>query len=116
MNLKLDIVDADDFASVNVDYLLIEEIAIEQEQAFSAVGGGPFGGICGGVNIGVDGRDGGEGKNAVAGLGLDDERSDAITVLLRGESDFANAAGWRARRVIDRGAKQLGEGQRVHPG
>ena len=31
VNLKVDIVDADDFASVNVDDLLIEEIALEKK-------------------------------------------------------------------------------------
>jgi hypothetical protein len=68
------------------------------------------------VDVGVDGRDGGEGKNAAAGLGLNDKRGDASAVFLRGERDFAHAAGWRARRVIDRGAEKLGKRQRVHPG
>jgi hypothetical protein len=45
VDVEFDIVDANDFASVNVDDLLVEEIALEQEQAFSAVGGGPVRGI-----------------------------------------------------------------------
>src|SRR5208282_4300074 len=68
VDLQVDIVDPHDFASINVDDLLIEKIAFEEEQAFGAVGGGPVRGIGGGVNVGVDGGDGGEGKNAVAGL------------------------------------------------
>ena len=101
---------------LNVDDLLIEEIAFEQEQAFGAVGGGPVGGIGGGVNVGVDGGDGGEGKNAVAGFGFDDEGGDAVAIFLRGEGDFAHVSGCRAGRVIHRGAEKLGKRQRGHPG
>ena len=115
VNLKVDVIDTDDFASIDVDDLLIEEIAFEQEQAFGAVGGRPIRGICGGVNIGIDGGDSGEGKNAVAGFGFDNEGGDAITVFLRGESDFAHTSGRRAGRVIDRGAEKLGKRQRNHP-
>src|SRR5271156_5012996 len=63
VDLKVDVVDADDFASINVDDLLIEQIALKKEQAFGAVGGGPVRGIGRGVNIGVDGSNGGEGKD-----------------------------------------------------
>src|SRR5208283_1759554 len=99
VDLKVDIIDPHDFASVNIDDLLIEEIAFEEEQAFGAVGGGPVRGIGGGVNVGVDGGDGGEGKNAVAGLGFNDERGDAVAVFLRGQGDFAHATSRRAGRV-----------------
>ena len=116
VDLEFDVVDADDFAPVNVDDLLIEEVAFEKEEAFGAVGGGPVRGIGGGVDTGVDGGDGGEGKYAVAGFGFNDERCDAAAVFLRSESDFAHASGYRARRVIDRGAEKLGKRQRGHPG
>ena len=109
VDLEFDVVDADDLASVNVDDLLIEKISFEQEQAFGAVGGGPVRGIGGGVDVGVDGGDGGEGKNAVAGFGFDDERGDAVAVFLGGEGDFAHAAGGGAGRVVDRGAEKLGK-------
>jgi hypothetical protein len=116
IDLKVDVVDADDFAAVNVDDLLIKEIALEEEQAFGAVGGGPVRGIGGGVNVAVNGGDGGEGKNTGAGFGFDDEGSDAVAVFLRGEGDFANVASRRAGRVIHRGAEELGKRQRGHPG
>ncbi len=101
---------------MNVDDLLIEEIAFEEKQSFGAIGGGPIGGTGGGVDVGVDGGDGGEGKNAVAGFGFDNERGDAVAVFLRGEGDFAHASGWRAGRVIHRGAEKLGKRKRGHPG
>ena len=116
VDLKIDIVDADDFASVNVNDLLIEEIAFEQEQAFGAVGGRPVRGIGGGVNVGVNGGDGGEGKYAVAGFGFNDERCDAVAVFLRSKSDFAHTSRGRSRRVVDGGAEKLGKRQRGHPG
>ena len=110
--MKFDIVDADDLASVNVDDLLIEEIAFEKEESFGAVGGGPVGGIGRGVNVGVDGGDGGEGKNAVAGFGFDDEGGYAVAVFLRRQRDFAHMSGCRAGRVIHRGAEKFGKRQR----
>ena len=116
VDLQVDIVDPHDFASINVDDLLIEEIAFEKEQAFGAVGGGPIRGIGGGVNVGVDSGDGGEGKNAVAGFGFNDERGDAVAVFLRSERDFAHTPSRRAGRVIDRRAEKLGKRQRSHPG
>jgi hypothetical protein len=116
VDLQVDIVDADDFASVNIDDLLIEEVAFEKEQSFGAVGGGPVGGIGGCVNVAIDGGYGREGKNAVAGFGFDDVRGDAVAVFLRGESDFAHVSGCRAGRVIHRGAEKLGKRQRGHPG
>jgi hypothetical protein len=115
VDLEVDVVDANDFAAVNVDDLLIEEVAFEEEEAFRAVGGGPVGGIGGGVNVGVDGGDGGEGKDAVAGFGFDDEGSDAVAVFLRSESDFAHASGSRAGRVIHGATEKLGKRQRGHP-
>ena len=116
IDVELDVVDADDLASVNVDDLLIEEIAFEEEQAFGAIRSGPIRGIGGGVDIGVNSGDGGEGKYAVAGFGFDNERGDAVTIFLRGESDFAHVSGRRAGRVIDRGAEEFGKRQRSHPG
>ncbi len=115
VDLQVDVVHANDFASVNVDDLLIEKIAFEQEEAFSAVGERPLGGIGGGVNVRVNGGDGGEGKDAVSGFRLDDERGDAVAVFLRGESDLAHASTSGARRVIDGGAEKLGKRQRGHP-
>jgi hypothetical protein len=116
VDLEVNVVDADDFTAVNVDDLLIEEIALEEEQAFGAVGSGPVRGVGGSVNVGVDCGDGGEGKNAVAGFGFDDEGGDAIAVFLRSEGDFAHMSGGRAGRVVDGGAEKLGKRQRGHPG
>jgi hypothetical protein len=48
------------------------------------------------VNVGVDGGDGGKWKNAIAGFGFDNQRSDASTVFLWSERDFTHPAGRRA--------------------
>src|SRR5216684_357556 len=94
----------------------MRRIAFEKKEAFSAVGGGPVRGLGGGVNVGVDGGDGGEGKDAVAGFCFDDKGGDAVAVFLRSESDFAHASRSRAGGVIDRCAEKLGKRQRRHPG
>src|ERR1700746_2312996 len=41
LDFEIDVIDADDLASVDVDDLLVGEIALEKKQAFGAVGGGP---------------------------------------------------------------------------
>ena len=96
IDLEFDVIHADYFASVNVDDLLIEEIAFEQEQSFSAVGDGPVAWTGRGVNVGVDGGDGGKWKNAIAGFGFDNQRGNASTVFLWSERDFAHPACRRA--------------------
>jgi len=40
--MKIDVVDAHDLAAVDVNHLLIEQIAAEQQQAFGTVGSGPI--------------------------------------------------------------------------
>jgi hypothetical protein len=114
-DLQVDVVDADDFASMNVDDLLIEKIPFQQEQAFGTVGERPVRGIGQSVNTGVNSGDRREGKHAVAGFRFDDERGDAVAVFLRCESDLAHASASRARWVIDGGTEKLGKGQRSHP-
>jgi hypothetical protein len=73
VDLEFNVVDPNDFAPVDVDDLLIEQIAFEEEQSLGTVGGGPVRGTSGGVNIGVDGRDSGEGKDAVARFGFNNK-------------------------------------------
>src|SRR5258706_13347 len=114
-DFEVDVVHADDFASINIDDLLIEEIAFEQEQTFGAVGERPVRGIGGSVDVGVDGGDGREGKYTVAGFGFNDERGDSVAVFLRSESDFADLSPGHAGRVIDGGAENFGKRQHSHP-
>ena len=45
--VNVDVVDAHDFASVNVDDLLVEQVALQQEQAFAAAVRAPLGRVGG---------------------------------------------------------------------
>ena len=55
--VEIDVVHADHFAAMDVDHLLVEQIALKQEQSFIAVAGRPLGRIVGGTNAAIDRRD-----------------------------------------------------------
>ena len=51
IELKIDIIDADHFAAIDIDYLLIEQVALQQKQSFGAFDCRPFAGDCGGARM-----------------------------------------------------------------
>jgi hypothetical protein len=106
INLQIDIVHADDFAAVDVNHLLIQQVALQQEQSFRAIGSRPLPRRRRGADASVDGRDRREWQHPVAGLGLYDQRRDAGAVLLRCKCNLAHPS-CRAGRVIHRGAQQF---------
>src|ERR1700722_20516517 len=81
VDLEIDVVDAHHFSSVDVDYLLVEQVAFQKKQASRAVNCRPIG--CRGTRLdaAVNGRDCRKRKNAVPGLGFHDEGRDAGAVL-----------------------------------
>jgi hypothetical protein len=116
VDLKFDVVYAYDLAAVDIDHLLIEEIAVEKKQSFGAVSGRPIGRIRGSFDVAIHCRDRRKRQDAIAGFRLNNERSDPGPILLWRERDFLHMPSHRAGRVIHRGAKKLGKRQRVHPG
>ncbi len=101
---QVDVVDADYLAPVDVDDLLIEQIAFQQEQTFGAVRGGPVSRVGRAPHSAIDAGYGCEREHAIPRLGFHDERRDAGAILLRGQGDLAHTSAGRARRVIHRGA------------
>jgi len=116
IDLEFDTLTRTTLRPFDVDDLLIEQVTIKEKLILRRRSQRASRRVRGGVNIRVDGGDGGEGKHAVPGFCFDDERSDAGAVFLRGESDFAHSSGGRAGRVVHRGAEKLGKRQRSHHG
>ena len=65
VELKIDVIDPDNFAAIDVDDLLIEQVALQQKQALCAIDRGPF---CGG----------GFGADAAINCGYGRKRQDAV--------------------------------------
>ena len=113
--VEVDVVDADDLAAVNVDDLLVEEIALQQQQALGAGESGPVGGPGAGLDDAVDGLDLGEREQAVfAGAQADDQGGESDGVVLGSQRDLAHTSGKGAGGVKDGRAQQLGKGERRH--
>jgi hypothetical protein len=112
--VKIHVVDAHNFAAVDVNHLLIEEIATEQQQAFGAIGHGPFGSASGSPNTAIDRGNGGQGQDAISAGRFDDQQGDAGAVFLRDEGHLANPATGGAGGVIDGRAQQFAQGDGGH--
>ena len=107
--LELDVVDADDLAAVDVDDLLVEQIALEQQQAVGGREALPVRGL----GCRADGRAGrGDGvgrEHALAAGGLDDQERDAGRMVLRRDRDLAHPSADGAGGVAHGGAEQFGQ-------
>jgi len=106
---ELDVVDAHDLASVDVDDLLIEQIALQEQQA---VGGGealPLGHVGAGAHRGAGGRDGAGREHPLTVGGLDDQKRDAGRVVLRRDRDLAHPSTHDAGGVAHGSAEQFRE-------
>ena len=104
---ELDVVDAHDLAAVHVDDLLVQKVALQQQDAVKAGERKPPGCIV----HAADGRavrlDGLSGKHTIAFRGSNDEERDARQVLLWRDGNFAHTSTDRSAPVADRGAEHL---------
>jgi hypothetical protein len=74
IEFKVNVVDADDFPPVYVDDLLIEQVALEQEESLGSICRGPFPGSRRGAHSPLNRGNRRKGEHSIAGLGFDDER------------------------------------------
>ena len=110
--VKVNVVDADDFAAVDINDLLVEEITLQQQQTLGAGKGGPFGGPGARLDDAVDGVNLGDAEQAVpAGTGADDQAGEADGIVLGRERDLAHTSGECAGGVENRRFQELGKGE-----
>ena len=112
--IDLHVVDAHDLAAVDVDDLLVEEVALEQEEAVGRAVALPVGDIAGGAHAGAGGLDGGRWQHTFARRGADDQVGNACGMFLRGDGDFAHTSPYGAGGIAHGGAEQLGQGDERH--
>ena len=103
---QVNIIHANNFASGNVDNLLVQQVALQQQHAFRAGKRLPVIGrtidLDGRADHGLDlaGR-----QQAVAFTGFYDEIRDAVGIFLGKNGHFTHVSGKRAAAVIDRRAQ-----------
>jgi hypothetical protein len=112
--VQVNFVDTDDFASENIDHLLVEQITAQQEQTLPGLSQQPFRGSRGGSNAAIDGGYGAKRQQAVAGLGSNDDHSDASVIFLGSQSQLANAPAAAASKVENWFAQQFRECEHRH--
>ena len=100
--VDINIVDPHHLAPVNVDNLLIEQVALQQQHAFTAAEGTPVCHRGGDPQSPVNQADGRNRHQAIAVAGLHHKAGDQAGILLRNQRDFAHLAGMRAG-VVDHG-------------
>jgi hypothetical protein len=107
---EVDVVDADDFAAVDVDDLAVEEVLAEEDEVFVALEGSE-----GGIGAELEGA--GRGPADVVGgddfrtaAGFDDETGDAAGFRAGFDGDVAEATAEATVQAGDGGAEQRGEG------
>ena len=112
--VELDVVDADDLAAVDVDDLLVEQVALEQQHAV----GGRIGLPGPDVARGADGRaarlQGSAGNGPLAVGGADDQVRDAGRMVLRRDGDFAHTSLDGAAGIAHRRAEEFRQGDEGH--
>src|ERR1700740_681758 len=112
--LQIHIVDPDAFPAVHINDLLVEQIALEQEKAFSAIDGSPFRQRGRSPHTAIDHGNRLQREQPVAGLGLDDENRDADAVFLGRQCHFAPTSASLAGRITNRRTQQFRERKRGH--
>jgi len=112
--IELDVVDANDLAAVDVDNLLIEQIALEQEDAVGRRVQGPRVGVIGRADGGAAVFQGVSGEHPLAAGGPDDEVGDARRMVLRRNSEFPHTSAHRATRVAHDRAEEFRQRHRRH--
>ena len=113
--VELDVVDAHDLAAVDVDDLLVEEVALEQQHAVETrVNARQPDGIAVGAHARPEHLDRFGRQHALAVGRPDDQIRDARRMILRGDRDFAHASSRGAAGVADGRAEQFGERDKGH--
>ena len=91
--MNVDVVNPNNLSPVNVDNLLVEQIAFQQQHAFPTAVRTPFCGMGRNPELIVNQADGLGGNQAIAVACLDNETADLARTLLRGNGDFKHFAG-----------------------
>jgi hypothetical protein len=107
--LELDVVDADDLAAMDVDDLLVEEVALEQQHAVARRKSIPPARVGRRPDRRARRLDFVVRQHPLAVGGPDDEEGDPGGMVLRGHRDLAHATADGAGGVSYGGAEQLGQ-------
>ena len=112
--VELDVVHPDDFAAMDVDDLLIEEVALEQQHAVGHVVGLPARGVARGSNRRAARPDGLRTQHALADWRAHDEKRDARWMILGRDRDLAHASPRGAAVIADRCAEKFRQSDDGH--
>src|SRR4029079_7519408 len=104
----------DDFSAKDVDDLLIEKVASQQQHAFRALAVGPVGGGRVGENAAIDRGDGTEWQHAVAATRPYDQDRNPGPVFLWDQGHLAHPAAAASGGVKHRRAQQFGKRKGQH--
>jgi hypothetical protein len=97
--VQFDVIDANHFASMNVDDLLVEQVARQQEQTFGPVCDRPSRGRAIDAQAAIHRIDGTEGHHPVAGLGANDEHCNPRSILLGRNRHLAHTPALASSRI-----------------
>ena len=111
--VDVDVVHAHDLAPMNVDDLLVEQVALQQEQPIR-LGFNPFRSRRGRLHRAVYRHDGRKRQQPVAVFGPDDEIGYSCPVIARGEYHFAHTPANLAGSLDHRLSQQFGKRKRAH--
>src|SRR5581483_12421647 len=104
-------------AAVHVNDLLVEQVALQQQQTFRRVERRPVVPPSGAADaVQVNPLQGGCRQDVVAAARADDEQGNSCRVLLRGDGSLAHTSANHAGDVENRRAEQLGERKIGHEG
>ena len=112
--IQINIIDSHHLASINVNHLLVEQVALQQEQALSAFSGSPIRRRGLGPNAPIDRGHGGKRQHPLTVLRFNDQHRDPGAVFLRCQGNFPHTSAGLARCVKHRGAQQFGQCHRGH--
>src|SRR5262249_22791346 len=109
-----DVVHANDFPAEDVDDLLIEKVALEEQNAVRGRVPLPRRAFADSLDSGAAGLDRAGRYDAVALSSADDQIRDAGGMILGSDGDFAHTSTHRAGGIADARAEQFREGDDGH--
>ncbi len=107
VRVELDVVDPHDLAPVDVDDLLVEQVALEQQHAVEAEERQPRAGVGRRAHCRPERLHGLGRQHPITFRRADDEKRDPCRVFLGRHGSFAHTAAHRPARIADRGAEHF---------
>ena len=112
--VQIDIIDPHHLAAEDIDHLLVEQVASEQQPAFRSIARCPLTARDVTAYTGFDRRNRTRREHAIAGFCADDQHGDSRAILLRNHGQFAYTPAPGSGGIKDRSAEQFCERERGH--